>query len=161
LNTLAVWSSDSISIRAPIENKEASTIKSFSGLDPIQTTINFFNNISDSYLTNSNNGLVGGNFQEWGQKFVNIGQNIEHRPLTIGNMMEEIRNRLEKIKRTDIPLFLDPKTATFIDVAIHAKVHQYLSDSTIEKHLRYARFMELHPQPIDFRNLTPESFINM
>jgi len=160
LSTLAVWSSDSISIRAPSENKEASTIKPFSGLDRIQTTITFFNNKSDSYLANSNNnGLVGGNFQEWRNKFVNIGQNIEHQPLTIGNMMEEIKSKLEKIKRTDVPLFLDPKTATFIDVAIHAKVHQYLSDSTIEKHLRYARFMELHPQPIDFRNLTPESFI--
>jgi len=124
-----------------------------------KNTINLFNYNLDSYTTNSNNELGGGIYQEWRNKFVNISQKVESQPLTIGDMMEEIRSRLEKIKRTDVPLFLDPKTATFIDVGIHAKVHQYLSESTIEKRLRYARFMELHPQPIDFKNLTPESFI--
>jgi len=148
-----------MNITAPSNIKEKFDYKPFSN-NTLQTTINFFNNNTDSYSTNSkNNGLVGGIYQEWRNKFVNISQNVERQTQNIGDMMEELRSRLEKIKRTDVPLFLDPKTASFIDVAIHAKVHQYLSNSTIEKHLRYARFMELHPQPVDFRNLTPESFI--
>ena len=73
--------------------------------------------------------------------------------------MEDLRQRLRTVKRTEFPIFLDPKTASFVDVGIHAKIRQYLSDSTIEKNLRYARFMEMHPMPVDFRNLTPENFL--
>lgn len=73
--------------------------------------------------------------------------------------MGELEYALKNINRTDFPIFLDPKTASFIDVGIHAKIRQWLAGSTIEKNLRYARFMEKHSQPIDFRNLTPEKFI--
>jgi len=156
---LAVWSSDRISIKAPIENKEASTIKPFSGLDPIQTTITFFNESLDSYSTNSQE-LVGGKDQEW-NILEDVSQNhVEQQdPQLDGEDMVKLAYELKNIKRTDFPIFLDPKTATFIEVAIHAKIRQYLADSTIEKNLRYARFMETHPCPIDFRNLTPENFI--
>jgi hypothetical protein len=61
--------------------------------------------------------------------------------------MEALSSKLKTIKRTDVPIFLDPSTASFLDVAVHAKVRQFLVESTIEKHLHYARFMELHPRP--------------
>ena len=102
--------------------------------------------------------LVGGNNQEWRQVLKKIGQNhVECLP-HVGDIMRNLAYELKHIKRTEFPIFLDPKTASFMDVAVHAKIRQYLADSTIEKNLRYARFMENHPMPIDFRNLTPESF---
>lgn len=103
--------------------------------------------------------LEGGRKQEC-KLLEKESQTIE--PLTpkqVGEEMVKIEHELKKIKRTDFPIFLDPKTASFLDVAIHAKIRQYLSDSTIEKNLRYARFMEMHPVPINFRKLTPEQFI--
>ena len=81
------------------------------------------------------------------------GQTIE--PNIPTGIMGEIIYALKDIKRTDFPIFLNPLTASFIQVAQHAKIRQYLSDSTIIKNIRYARFMELHPCPVDFRNLTP------
>ena len=101
---------------------------------------------------------TGGKRKEW-NVLIRRGQNYEQFIPTIGNVMEDLKQRLKTIKRTDVPMFLDPKTATFLDVAIHAMVRQFLSESTIEKHLRYARFMELHPMAVDFKNLTPESFL--
>lgn len=77
-----------------------------------------------------------------------------------GSMMQGVLGELKNAKRIGFPKYLDPKTASFIDVAIHAKIRQFLSDSTIIKNLRYARFMETHPVPIDFRNLNPEQFID-
>jgi integrase len=73
--------------------------------------------------------------------------------------MRDLTYELKHIKRTEFPIFLDPKTASFTDVAVHAKIRQYLADSTIEKNLRYARFMETHLMPVDFRDLTPENFL--
>ena len=82
----------------------------------------------------------------------------QHNPL-LREEMVKLGYEVNKIKRTDFPIYLNPETASFLDVAIHAKIRQYLADSTIEKNLRYARFMETHPAPINFRNLTPEQFI--
>jgi len=157
---LVVWSSDRISIKAPIENKEASTIKPFSGLDPIQTTITFFNTKSDSYSTNSNKVLVGGDRQEW-KNVSKIGKNcIKHLlPRMDGEEMGELIHALNNCKRTGFPIFLDPKTTSFIEIGIHAKIRQHLSDTTIIKNIRYARFMENHVCSINFRNLTPESVL--
>ena len=64
-----------------------------------------------------------------------------------------------RFKRLDCPIILDPKTCSFEDVKIHAYFRQRLSPSTIEKRLRYARFMENHPAPVDFRNPSYENFI--
>jgi integrase len=88
-----------------------------------------------------------------------IGQIINEKLPDVSDIMEDFESRLISIKRTDVPYFLNPKTATFTDVAIHAHVRQGLGPSTIEKHLRYARMMETHACPIDFRNLTPEGFL--
>ncbi len=73
--------------------------------------------------------------------------------------MEDLQSLLTNIRRTDVPYFLDPRTATFNDVAVHAHVRQELGLSTIEKHLRYARMMETHVCPINFRDLKPEDFL--
>jgi len=121
----------------------------------------------DDYLSNhydsdptAYHDAVGGNYQKWKLEIENLSQryvNVDIPP--IGNIMGEIVYALKHIKRTDFPIFLDPGTSSFIQVAQHGKIRQYLSDSTIIKNIRYARFMELHPCPVDFRNLSPESVL--
>ena len=66
---------------------------------------------------------------------------------------------LKRYNRLECPITLQPNNATFDDIAIHALLRQRLSQGTIEKHLRYARFMESHPCPVDFRNPTIENFV--
>jgi len=116
---------------------------------------NNLNEIDDSYLPQK---FEGGGEKKNCNILNQLSQNIECLPV-VGIIMEALSRKLININRTDVPIFLDSNTASFLDVAIHAKVRQYLSESTIEKHLRYARFMELHPMPVDFRNLTPEMFL--
>ncbi len=139
--------------------KEESSYKPCSNSNLTQATIIFFNNQYDSFSTYSpSSELVGGTNEKWNNIMDQVGQSPVEQP-DIGILMRELAYELENIKRTEFPIYLDPKTASFRDVAIHAKIRQYLADSTIEKNLRYARFMETHPCPIDFRNLTPESFL--
>jgi len=117
------------------------------------------NNLNEQFHTPLSQTIeTGGCKKEW-NILSRLCQTNEKNLPNVGNIMEELKQRLQTIKRTDVPMFLDPKTATFIDVAIHAKVRQFLSESTIEKHLRYARFMEHHPMSVDFRNLEPEMFL--
>jgi len=118
------------------------------------------NHINNEYDSNPTafKDAVGGNKKEW-KKITNISYSVKNQLPQVGDIMEALKEQLKHIKRIDVPLFLDPKTATFLDVAIHAKVRQFIGESTIEKHLRYARFMETHQMPIDFRNLTPEMFL--
>lgn len=145
-------------VSTPIENKEEIQYKPFCNVDSIQQTINFFNDVLDSHSTNSQE-LEGGKDQEW-NILEDVSQNhVEQFIPSVGDVMRDLANELKHIKRTEFPIYLDPKTASFMDVAIHAKIRQYLSDSTIEKNLRYARFMETHPMPVDFRDLTPEAFL--
>jgi len=68
-------------------------------------------------------------------------------------------NYTKNINRFQCPIKLNPKEATFDDVAIHAILRQRLSESTVKKNLRYARFMEKHEVPVDFRNPDYENFI--
>lgn len=116
-------------------------------------------NINNHYnynLADNFNKLAGGNNQVWKQAIENLSQkHVELFIPQVGDLMRDLAYELKHIKRTEFPIFLDPKTASFMDVAIHAKIRQYLADSTIEKNLRYARFMETHLMPIDFRDLTP------
>ena len=62
-------------------------------------------------------------------------------------------------ERVNTPIVLNPQKASFQDVANWARLRGRLSESTIEKRLRYARFMETHKVGIDFRNPTYENFI--
>ena len=159
---MAAWSHDMITITAPSENKEASSYKLFSNVYPTQATINFFNNITDSYSTNSNKELVGGNREEWKQIIENISQrHVEQlKPLLDGEDMEGLAEcDLKQIKRADFPITLKSGESSFKDVALHAFLRQRLTKSTIDKHLRYARFMEIHEIPVNFRYLNYENFI--
>jgi integrase len=104
--------------------------------------------------------LKGGINQEWINSVKKISSSLSEQIISpIGDIMRKLEYELKHINRMQFPIYLDPKIASFLDVAIHAKIRQYLSETTIEKHLRYARFMENHPMPIDFRNLSPEQFI--
>ncbi|RLF56264.1 MAG: hypothetical protein DRN27_09760 [Thermoplasmata archaeon] len=163
MNTLAVWSSDSISIRAPSEIKEANSYKPFSEADLNQTTINFFNDQYDSHSTNSKKVLVGGKNKVWKQFLEELGKNHIKQPnpqLEVKEMEVLPEYEINQFKRTDFPITLKPGKSSFSDVALHAQLRQRLSKNTIEKHLRYARFMETHEVPVNFRNPNFRNFIN-
>ncbi|MCK4365483.1 MAG: site-specific integrase [Thermoplasmatales archaeon] len=148
-----------MTITAPSKIKEEIDYKLFSNLKPAQKTINFFNNKSDSYSTNLNNELVGGKDQEWKNVLEKLGQNVKHPyPPMKGEVMGELEY-IKTLNRFDCPIKLDPNTASFTDVGIHAVLRQRLQKSTVEKHLRYARFMENHHCPVNFRHPTLENFI--
>lgn len=70
-----------------------------------------------------------------------------------------LRQLFKKEKKLDCPIILDQKTATFEDIALHAELRQRLKHTTIEKNLRYGRFMKRHKIPIDFNNLNYTQFI--
>lgn len=119
----------------------------------------FLNPGSYSFPTRSCN-LVGGINQEWN----NIGQQIghhheEHLISPDGKDMVKLAYELTQLNRFNCPSHLNPQKATFSDVGTHAILRQRLKTSTVEKHLRYARFMETHTVPVDFRNPTYENFI--
>lgn len=101
---------------------------------------------------------VGGQQEKWKSNILKLGKIYGNIP-RVGDIMENLVYALKHVNRTKFPIFLDPKTASFIQVAQHAKIRQYLAPNTIIKNIRYCRFMELHPCPIDFRNLTPESVL--
>lgn len=134
------------------------------GIQNIQTSLNDrllksnINFVNDTFPTRSYD-LVGGLPQKWRKNLTYLSQSRRTTLPQVGEIMEALKEQLRQIKIADVPLFLDPQKATFLDVAIHAKIRQYLHETTIEKHLRYARFMENHPCPINFRNLTPEMFL--
>ena len=112
-------------------------------------------------LASHRDGVKGGKKEKiWKSKLEIEGQRLKEQPfITEGIELRDLDVILKSIKRTEVPYFLDPKTATFIDVGIHAHVRQELGLSTIEKHLRYARMMETHVCPINFRDLKPEDFL--
>jgi len=70
-----------------------------------------------------------------------------------------LRQLFKKEKKLIVPIVLDQKIATFEDIALHAELRQRLKSTTIEKALRYARFMQRHKIPIDFNNLNYTQFI--
>lgn len=81
-------------------------------------------NINDSYNVDPTNfnALVGGNNQVWREVLENIRQShIELFIPPVGEVMRDLAYELKHIKRTEFPIFLDPKTASFMDVAIHGK----------------------------------------
>jgi len=64
--------------------------------------------------------------------------------------------------RLEVPIKLTPETSTFDDVAIHALIRQRLSLGTINRRLRYARFMERYEPKdfaVNFKNPSAENFI--
>ncbi len=104
--------------------------------------------------------LVGGRNQEWKSIVEKICQKyVEHQTLNlVGEDMGEIE-KIKQINRLNCPIKLDPEQSTFDDIKLHGKLRQRLADSTIDKNLRSARFMDNHPMPVDFRKPSYENFI--
>ena len=102
--------------------------------------------------------MVGGERENWKIILEEISQrHIEyHNPN--GKDMGDLRYVIKKVNRFNCPLTLNPQESTFLDVGVWAYFHKRLSISTIEKRLRYARFMEKHPIPVDFKNPNYENF---
>jgi site-specific recombinase XerC len=68
--------------------------------------------------------------------------------------VNDILNRLET------PIVLDPETTSFEEIKQNGLVIQYLSEHTVEKHLRYLRFMENYGLcPVDLRRPDRENFL--
>ena len=121
---------------------------------------NNFNNSPNSYLTNPQHGLVGGKNQESKHILQNIGKQLQNNTKTKGLAMEDqIDIILKKANRIDFPIQLDPKTSSFIDVALHAILRQRKKQSTVSHLIRYAKFMENHQISVDFRKPNYQNFI--
>jgi len=109
-------------------------------------------------------GLAGGKREKW-REFPNLGKWLQKEqikelfPHRVGEEMEDLAYELKHLNRLNYPIVLDPKNSSFIDVAIHAYLRQRLSIETIKKRIRYAKFMENHPCPVDFRKPSYENFV--
>jgi NRPS condensation-like uncharacterized protein len=122
-----------------------------------QTTLSKYSN---KFTVTNSTELVGGNQKTWKEIITQLGQTIEQPyPQPGGQDMSSLNYDVTHLNRMDCPLQLNPQTATFNDIAIHALLRQRLKQSTIDKHLRYARFMETHTAPVDFRNPNFENFL--
>ena len=53
----------------------------------------------------------------------------------LGRIMVDLAYELEHVNRLNYPIVLDPKEASFIDVAVHAHLRQRLSTETIKKRI--------------------------
>jgi len=70
-----------------------------------------------------------------------------------------LKQFFKKDKKLDCPMRLNQKTASFEDIALHTELRQRLKSTTVEKYMRYARFMQKHKIPIDFNKLDYTQFI--
>jgi len=71
---------------------------------------------------------VGGNNKKWKLEIEKLGQRYVNGNIPpVGNIMGELIYALKHIKRTEFPIFLDPETSSFIQVAQHGKIRQYLA----------------------------------
>ena len=149
-----------MNITAPWMIKEESPIKHYSRSNLTQTSITFFNRNLDSFSTNSRKAeLEGGRNQKWNTMLSILGKNsVNHPNPPKGKGMGDFEY-VKTLNRFDCPITLSPQSASFIEVGIHAVLRQRLQQSTVEKHLRYARYMESHPCPVNFRNPSLENFI--
>lgn len=122
--------------------------------------ITSLNQNKDSFLEVGDDQLQGGIQEKWNGLKEKLNQEIE-RPIpetSVGNVgvyldVNATLNRLE------IPVVLNGETVTFEDIANHARIRQRLAEGTIQRNLRYLRFMEKHPCPVDLRHPTFENFI--
>lgn len=120
----------------------------------MKPTKNNLNKINDSSLTQK--------FEGGGEKRkCNILKKLSH--ISEENIfclknMGEIEYVIKKINRLNYPIVLNPQESIFTDVGIWAYYNKRLSLSTIEKRLRYARFMENHKIPVDFKNPNYQNF---
>jgi integrase len=118
----------------------------------------YLSGVQDTTLTKSIIDLVGGLKKKCDISITS--QHVDHHrtPLNGEETVKSLYD-VKQLNRFNCPSHLNPLTATFDDVYIHAILRQRLQSSTIEKHLRYARFMETHSIPVDFSNPSYENFI--
>jgi len=122
-------------------------------------TNDFLNNHYDS-ATTAYYDAVGGNKQEWKLEIGKLSKSSIKYQLPSGMDMEEYLDLiLQENNRLDCPILLDSESASFVNVGIHGLLRQRLEPSTVKKHLRYARFMELHLCPVDFKKPSFKNFV--
>jgi hypothetical protein len=107
----------------------------------------------------SNQELVGGRNQVWKLFLQSIDKQQEIIELEGLAMEDQINEILKNANRIDFPIILDPSTASFTDVALHAILRQRKKQSTVSHLIRYAKFMENHKISVDFRNPNYQNFI--
>ena len=124
---------------------------------------------SDDYLRNpydydpiTSGEVTGGANQNCKRKLKKLSQRHveELEPQSDGEGMGELEYVIKHFNRLNCPITLNPKDSTYLDVAVWLYYQKRLSISTIEKRLRYARFMENHDVPVDFRDPSYENFRN-
>lgn len=114
----------------------------------------------DNSIPNNSDGELLGGKQKKCENLERISQKVEHPDTQIdGKVMGELVYDVKNYNRLECPITLVSETSTFEDVKLHAYLRQRLNPSTIEKRLRYARFMENHAMPVDFKNPSYENFI--
>lgn len=114
---------------------------------------NHINNHHD-YNSIRSDDLIGGNYQKWKNYIENIKHQIKRiYPKISGKDMVKLSYELAKYKELAIPSTLNPKTATFSDIADYMRFELRYSESTIKLTINYLKKMELNQQvPIDLRN---------
>ena len=99
-----------------------------------------------------------GDNQEWKEIIRKIchrhNNQVPRRDMMVG--VEEYD--LKRLPRTSFPLHCK-KGATFSEIGLHGLIRQRMKPNTVEKHLRYARFMETHEIPVNFKEPTFENFM--
>jgi len=70
-----------------------------------------------------------------------------------------IKDFFKKDKKLEVPMILNQKTATMEDIEKHAILRQRLKNTTVQKYIRHARFMQRHKIPVEFNNLDYTDFI--
>ena len=94
--------------------------------------------------------------------FNNISHDISiprfvEREKIYGEMYKDVDKKLY-CKEMEIPITVKQETATMNDIAIHGITQQYLSHTTVSKHIRYLNFMAnyenfpVHLRPPDKNN---------
>jgi integrase len=156
-----------IAITAPWMIKEESSYKYCSHKPFTQTTITFFNNNSDSYITNSYE-LVGGKNEKC-DILEKIGQHYveqQHPQQDVEEMgeLKDVNNKfdVEKIKN---PYIIDPTQYHTQEELFNAIKHWWIfkyrkNEGTIKDRLRYAGNMAAHNVfPINWFDLNPIQII--
>ena len=78
----------------------------------------------------------------------------------IGEKKEEMDyTELTHVSRLDCPITINPKTATFNDIAIHIMLRQRIGQTTTKQYMIYLRMMETHTIPVNLRKPDYEEFI--
>ena len=111
-------------------------------------------------LAKLNNEILAGGFERKCDIFGKVGHSIENIfPQHVEDYMEAINRKLCSINRVNFPYYLEQSNASFDDIAIHGLLRQRLSKGTVDRNIRYMRFMEQHCVPVNFRSPSLENWL--